>query len=234
MNDQADWKPGPDNLKATKVLDFTHEYVKAVSTRLGSQRPADRDWLQRAHEQLVKTLHPIYSVNEWQPASATLNKARGSCSQRMACLEAVARAAGIPTRIRALYVKGSFWYPRFRTFQFFIPNKLLLMWPQFFLEGKWVDFDELHAPMAQLAATQSEGFANNAESLFEAVRNTPVDFLGKTCGLACSKPGQDLSGFVLADKGFFNSRDEALERFGSFQYTVRGRVFERIFGEVAS
>lgn len=168
----------------------------------------------------------MYSVKELQPASRTLLKKRGSCSQRMACLEALARAVGIPTRVRAFHVKGSFWYPRFRLSQYFIPRRILLVWPQFFLEGLWVDFDELYAPAAQLAATAKHGFTNDGESLFEAVQHTPVDFLGKTCGLACATPEQNLSRFILSDDGFFDTRDEAFDRFGVFESTMRGRIFE--------
>jgi hypothetical protein len=106
----------------------------------------------------------------------------------------------------------------------------LLIWPQFFLQGLWVDFDELYLPMAQLAASSTSGFTNEGESLFEAVQHTPVDFFGKTCGMACARPEHNLSKFILEEKGFFNSRDEAFRCFGSFQQTLRGRLFELIFG----
>ncbi len=154
----------------------------------------------------------------------------GSCSRRMACLEAIARAAGIPTRVRALHVRGTFWYPRFRFLRNLIPKSILLVWPQFFLEGVWVDFDELYSPMSQLAAMASSGFTNYGESLFEAVHHTPVDFFEKTCGLACARPEHNLSKFILVDQGFFDSRDEAFKQFGSFQQTLRGRLFELFFG----
>jgi Transglutaminase-like superfamily len=234
MNNLAEIAPCSANLKATAILDTGDEEVKKVVHLLVPPSPADRPWLQKAHACLVEKLRPVYSVNEWQPASATLRNGRGSCSQRMACLEAVGRAALVPTRVRALQVKGSFWYPRFRYLRFFIPQSVLLLWPQFFLENKWVDFDELYAPLARLATTSRQGFANDAESLFEAVRNTPVDFLGKTCGLSCAGIGYDLSKFVLADRGFFNTRDEALTRFGSFQHTFRGHAFELLFGNLSS
>jgi len=114
--------------------------------------------------------------------------------------------------------------------RWFIPRRILLVWPQFFLQGLWVDFDELYSPLAELAATAPQGFRNDGESLFEAVQNTPVDFLGKTCGLACARPEHNLSKFVLQDSGFFDTRDEAFIRFGSFQHTWRGRIFEAVFG----
>jgi hypothetical protein len=217
------------NLKPTAILDSESREIQAIAERLRGAGYTGRVFAQRAHVLLCELLRPVYSVNERQAASETLRRRQGSCSQRMACLEAVARAGGVPTRVRALYVKGSFWYPRFQLSRPFIPKKILLVWPQFFVGGTWLDFDELHSPIAKLAES-FEKFTNEGESLFEAVRSVPVDFLGKTCGLACARAGQDLSAYVVSDLGFFDTRDEVFERFGSFQDTVRGRVFELLFG----
>jgi Transglutaminase-like superfamily len=229
MNAPAGIPPRPGNLTATAILDLECAEVRSLVDALIQPGQPDRIFVQQSHLHLSQTVQPVFSVDEWQPVSKTLRRKQGSCSQRMACLEAVARAGGIATRVRALRVKGSFWYPRFRFSRPFIPRRILLVWPQFFLNGMWVDFDELYSPLAQLAAA-SQGFANDGESLFEAVQKTPVDFLGKTCGVTCAKPEHDLSKFVLDDAGFFDTRDEAFERLGSFQYTLRGRMFEAIFG----
>ena len=230
MENSTDIVPQPSNLKATVILDINHEEVRRLVKLLVQADLADRPLLQKAHGCLSEIVSPVYSLNEWQPVSKTLQKKRGSCSQRMACLEALARAVGIPTRVRALHVKGTFWYPRFRLSRWFIPKSILLVWPQFFLERAWVDFDELYAPVAQLAVIALQGFTNDGETLFEAVQKTPVDFLGKTCGLACATPEHNLSRFVLDDAGFFDTRDEVFEQFGSFQHTLRGRTFEALFG----
>ncbi len=141
-------------------------------------------FLRSAHLYLMKALQPVHSVNERQLASITLQKKEGSCSQRAAVLEAIARAAGIPTRVHAFGVKGSFWYLRFRFTRPFIPKCILLLWPQFYIDDNGLDFDELHASIDQLATNTTDGFTDTGESLFEAVAATPVDFLGKTCGLA--------------------------------------------------
>lgn len=82
----------------------------------------------------------------------------------------------------------------------------------------------------QLAAQAHHGFTNDAESLFEAVRHSPIDFAGKTCGLTCAKPEHNLAGYVETNEGTFGSRDQALQRFGSLQFTVRGRAFELLYG----
>ena len=103
------------------------------------------------------------------------------------------------------------------------------MWPQFLLDEIWVDFDELYAPILDLAKTLPSAFGNDGESLFEAVQHAPVDFRGKSCGLSCAKPEYDLSKFVLADEGVFDTRDEVFARFGSFQHTMRGKIFRLLF-----
>jgi transglutaminase-like putative cysteine protease len=231
MKETIDSAPTQENLKATNILDIAHEEIQKLAKEIIQQQLPNRIRIQKAHLLLVSMLRPVYSVDELQPVSKTLAMKRGSCSQRMACLEAVSRAVGIPTRVRAIYVSGKFWYPRFRFLRVFIPKRILLVWPQFFLEETWLDFDELHAPIAQLAATASRGFGNDAESLFEAVQVTPVDFFGKTCGIACARPDLDLSRFVLEDRGFFNTRDEAFAGLGSFQHTLRGHLFEMFLGD---
>lgn len=229
MTIPAEIAPRSANLKATSILDFDSDEVRVLVENMIEPDQSDRTYVQRAHVRICQIVRPVYSVNEWQPVSKTLQMKKGSCSQRMACLEAIARGAGISTRVRALHVSGRFWYPRFWLSRPFIPNRILLVWPQFSLQERWVDLDELYSPVALLAAT-SHGFRNDGETLFEAVQKTPIDFLGKSCGLACAKPEHDLSRFVLNDEGFFDTRDEAFERFGSFQHTPRGRVFEAVFG----
>jgi hypothetical protein len=222
--------PNPANLKTTAILDHQNPAICDLATRLRGERREDRQLLQAAHRSLVESVKPVYSLDELQPASRTLRRGRGSCSQRMACLEAVSRACGVPTRSRALQVSGRFWYPRFRIFRAFIPNRILLVWPQFFVDGIWVDFDELYAPAAVLAEKAEHAFRNDGESIFDAVDHTPVDFMAKTCGAGCACSNFDLSRFVLADEGFFDTRDEVFERFGSFHTAIRGRMFEILYG----
>jgi hypothetical protein len=107
------------------------------------------------------------------------------------------------------------------------------LWPQFYFDGAWVDFAELYGSPEDLAGRADHGFLNDGESVFDTVAHTPVDFLAKTCRAGCS-PGFDLSRFVLEDEGFFDTRDEIFERFGSMQNTIRGRVFEILFGGLKS
>jgi len=223
--------PTPSNLMGTTILDIHHDEIRSLAAALSQSHSSGLQFLQKAHLHLVQTLQPVYSVNEWQPASVTLRKGRGSCSQRTAVLEAIARAAGVPTEVHAFAVKGSFWYPRFRFMKPFIPKSVLLVWPQFYVGDKWLDFDELHIPVERMAAEARGGFTNDGESLFEAVQSKPVDFLGKSCGLACSRPEFDLSKFLLKNYGSFDTRDEVFKQFGSFQHTLRGRAFELVFGD---
>jgi len=226
--------PSPANLRATPILDHQHPALFDLVSRLRREKLPDRQLLRSAHRYLVHSVKPVYSLDELQPASKTLQRGRGSCSQRMACLEAVSRASDIPTRSRALQVSGQFWYPRFRPFRAFIPRRILLVWPQFFLEGTWVDFDELYGTATELAERSERAFSNDGESIFDAVDRTPIDFLAKTCRIGCAPSNFDLSRFVLVDEGFFNTRDEVFERFGSLHSTLRGQVFEVFYGDRSS
>ncbi len=221
----------PGNLAPTPVLDSRAPAILSLAAQPGAGDPSSRKFIRAAHRGIAEAVQPVYTVDEFQPASVTLRKGRGSCSQRMACLEAVCRARGIPTRVRGLWVAGRFWFPRFRLTRPFIPRRILLAWPQFHVDGQWVDFDEIFGSTSELASLASGGFTNTGETLFEAVAATPVDFLGKSrsCGAVCA-PGVDLSGFVVGDAGIFDSRDELFAACGSLQHTLCGRLFERVFG----
>ena len=222
--------PNARNVCATEILDIGHAEIQKVREKLRRSHGGGIAFLREAHSYIGQTVRPVYSVNEWQPASKTLEKAQGSCSQRTAILEALARSAGFPTRVHAFAVKGSFWYPRFRLTRWFIPKCVLLVWPQFHVDNRWIDFDELHAPIDQIAATAKTGFTNAGESLFDAIAKTPIDFLGKTCGLVCAMPEHDLSRFLIRNHGLFDTRDEVFTKLGSFQRTLRGYLFEIVFG----
>jgi hypothetical protein len=215
-------------LSATAILDIGSDEVQELADAIKANAWSDREYVQQAHLRVCRAVAPVYTVNEVQPVSLTLRKKKGSCSQRMACLEAAARAASIPTRVRALFLKGSFWYPRFFFTRMFIPKRILLVWPQFFVGGEWVDFSGIHSATYENA--DSPPFRNDAESLFDAVADRFIDFFGDGCGGSCAGPENDLSKFVLSDEGLFDTRDEVFKRFGSFQHTLRGRAFELIFG----
>jgi hypothetical protein len=62
---------------------------------------------------------------------------------------------------------------------FFIPKSILLVWPQFYFDGSWLDFDELYGPLADLATRANGGFSNDGESVFDTVAHMPVDFMAK-------------------------------------------------------
>jgi len=214
------------NLTPTAILDFENPAIRVLVET--SQAADARQTLQRAHRAIRDKVQPVYSVDEWQPASVTLLRGSGSCSQRLALLETVARASGVPTRVRALWVRAAFWFPRFAAWKVFIPRRVLLLWPQFHLDGGWLDFDELYGAL-DAASNAGKGFTNTGETLFEAVADTAVDFFGKTCEAGCPSEA-DLSRFIERDAGFFDSRDDALRSLGSFQNTLRGRLFELLFG----
>ncbi|WP_342787004.1 hypothetical protein [Streptomyces tailanensis] len=116
----------------------------------------------------------MYSVADRRRVSRTLWLGRGSCSQRMAALEAVARAVRVRTRVRGLLVDGAFWYPRFPRLKPFVPEQVPLAWPEFRISGAWLPVGELFT-----APTTDRPFANKGgETLFDAVARTGIHWDG--------------------------------------------------------
>ncbi|MGW3037828.1 transglutaminase domain-containing protein [Streptomyces sp. NPDC001178] len=213
----------------TRILDWRHPQVASLLRQIGTAadpgttapdpRTAD---LRRAHRVIAGAVRPVYSVQDERPVSEVLRRGRGSCSQRLAVLEAVARASGVATRVRGLLVDGAFWYPRFPRLRRIVPDQVLLAWPEFRVDvpapavhaaAPWLTVSELFGSLDELSDGQG-GFTNaGAETLFEALSRTAIDWDGVTLcpadGAAC-----DLSAHVLADLGHFDSRDELFARYG--------------------
>jgi hypothetical protein len=215
----------------TRILDWRHPEVAALAERIGV--PADRGdvadpvrrqaVLRQAHRWIAAGVRPVYSVRDELPVSQVLRRGRGSCSQRLAVLEAVARASGVATRVRGLLVDGSFWYPRFPRLRRIVPHEVVLAWPEFRIEGlspadhpaaPWLPVSELFGDLGDPSRTRGGGFTNTGpETLFEALSRTAIDWDGTTACPAAGAPC-DLSAHVLADLGHFDSRDELFARQG--------------------
>ena len=88
--------------------------------------------------------------------------------------------------------------------------------------------EEMFDAPERLAERNPRGFANDGESLFDAIDHVAIDFEGRTAG--CGAGACDLSGYVVGDAGIFASRDELFAAIPSFQHTLRGRAFELIYG----
>lgn len=227
MNEQS----ASSHLQPTPILDSTHPLLVRFTQRLLAEQPAsERGFLQLAHQRLSEQLTPAYTLRERQAASTILARGSGSCSQRMAVLEAVARCAGVRTRSHALWIDGRFWSTRFPRWRCVLPRRVLLAWPEFFLDGRWIDFAELYGPLPELAERHQEGFTNaTGETLFEAVSRTAVDWYGQTRCLSIAA-SCDLSGFVVADGGIFSSRDAVFDQYGLFLHQPGGCLFELLLG----
>jgi hypothetical protein len=215
---------------ATPILDWQSPEISALIASVG---PTDdgRQLLREAHHSIAHLVRPIYALNDEQPASRTLTRRYGSCSQRLALLEAVARGSGIRTRVHGLVLDGRFWYPRFPRFTRLVPDRVILAWPDFHLDATWVSASELFGTIESLAQ-RAEGFTNTpGETLFDAVGRTAIDWYGSTSsGNSCSVC--DLSGHVVADLGLFDSRDELFTANGQTicptARTVVGPALERL------
>jgi transglutaminase superfamily protein len=194
--------PDERNLAATHILDHEHREIHRLVEALPSAT-TQGDLVRVAHRAVSAAIRPVYSVDERRPASRTLERGAGSCSQRFAVLEAVSRASGIPTRVRAMRVHGSFWYPRFRLLRPLIPRSVVLVWPAFFVEDGWADISELFP-----TAATDIGFKNDGETLFDAVEKVSIDWDGTRGSPEC-----DLSGVVGEDLGVYACRDDVFAAY---------------------
>ncbi|MFJ4032126.1 transglutaminase domain-containing protein [Streptomyces griseoluteus] len=199
--------------------------------------------LRHAHRWISAEVRPVYSVQEARPTSQVLRLRRGSCSQRMAVLEAVARAWGVPSRVRGLVVDGTFWYPRFPRLRRLLPNQVVLAWPEFRIEGlskadhtaaPWLPVSELFDGAGELGGRIGGDFTNaGPKTLFEALSRTSVDWDGaRAC--PASDGSCDLSAYLLTDLGRFDSRDELFAQHGQTLCGVARLLAEPVLGRRAA
>ncbi|WP_405450382.1 transglutaminase domain-containing protein [Streptomyces erythrochromogenes] len=233
----------------TRILDWRDPRVAALVRELGAADPGPEgpvdparqiERLHRAHAWIAAAVRPVYSVQDERPVSEVLRRGRGSCSQRLAVLEAVARAYGVPTRVRGLLVDGTFWYPRFPRLRRIVPDQVLLAWPEFRVgaEGacaSWLTVSELLGGLRPVAAEQGGGFTNaGSETLFEALSRTAIDWDAAPAACPGTGPGAgaacDLSAYVLSDLGHHDSRDELFARHGQTLCGLARLVAEPVLG----
>lgn len=183
----------------------------------------DVGYLRHVHRRVQGTVRPVYALDDTQPASVTLTKGQGSCSQRLAVVEALARKQGIPTRVEGLILRGEFWYPRFRYLRPFVPDRVLLAWPSFHADGEWLDASRAFTDGCGSLPTR---FSNSGEeTLFDAAARTPIDWGGD------GTPGcLDLSRFVRQSLGTFDSRDDLFDAYGQTLHRPARMVLEPILG----
>ncbi|MGE7387869.1 transglutaminase domain-containing protein [Streptomyces sp. NPDC004126] len=228
----------------TRILDWRDPRVTALARTL--ELPAGADpvaSLRRAHRWIATSVRPVYSVQDERPVSQVLRLGRGSCSQRLAVLEAVARATGTATRVRGLVVDGAFWYPRFPRLRALVPDQVLLVWPEFRLPesaaepgaARWLTVSELFGARSERGAAPGGGFTNaGSETLFEAIARTAVDWDGAAALCPTGGAPCDLSAYVLTDLGHFDSRDALFARHGQTLCPLARTVAEPVLGRRAA
>ena len=222
----------PGKVESTRILDFDSSAVRElVSESASIAETTGAGILEVAHGIIRDRVRPVYSIDDSRPASRTLLAGTGSCSQRLAILESVARAIGVPTRSRGLVLRGSFWFPRFRYLRPLIPDRVLLAWPEFLVDGEWRGASEL---FGEIGCGVKKGFSNHdAETLFEAIGRSAIDWDGVTSeadGESCF----DLSRHVVSDLGRFASRDALFSHYGQTLCPPSRMVIDPILSRMAA
>lgn len=220
------------NLAPTPLLDHQHSDVSHLADELGRGKLATRDYLRAAHRHLIDHLKAVYDLEEHLPVSKILAQGTASCSQRIACFEALARAGGVGTRVRTRYLSGAYWAPRLPLLKPFLRKPSLIPWPQFEIDGRgWVDFEEVFGTLDELAPATRRRFTNRGESMFEAIGHSVVDFSGKLKQSGHPRGAElDLSEFVVEERETFDSRDEMFERYDPDPSAAGRALFNMVYG----
>lgn len=212
----------------TPILNYNSRAIQDLVSRARAESADDGSLsiVQAAHALIRNEVQAVYGMEEATAASETLTRGYGSCSQRLAVLESVARAVGIQTRVRALLVDRSFWAPRFPRFTFVLPPHIVIAWPEFLLED-WRSVSELFGPVG---CQNGPAFTNSgSETLFEAVGRCAVDWDGFTGG-----SDSDLSRFVRADLGYFTDRDDLFEHVGQTLCAPSRKLVDPVMRRIAA
>lgn len=199
----------PGSTEETAILDYGSPFVRSLVAQAGSVEPTDSAALVRAAYYTVRQrVVGVYSVNELTPVSRVLQRGAGSCSQRFAILEAVARSYAIPTRVHGFLIDGSFWNDRFPHLSLLIPRHVVLAWPEFHIDDQWTDVSEL---FGVCGAGCVDTYVNvGPTTLFEAARDHRLEWGSSAAATEGST--------VQADLGFFTDRDTL---FASVGQTLR-------------
>ncbi|WP_254699199.1 transglutaminase domain-containing protein [Rhodococcus sp. SGAir0479] len=215
-------------VEETRILDWCAPAFDRFPMRGTGGSRSEADYLRRAHGWVQGAVRPVYALDDLQPASVTVAKSRGSCSQRLAVVEALARRAGIATRVEGLVLRGEFWYPRFRYLRPFVPDRVLLAWPSFLVDRGWLDASAVFSEGCRL---QSTAFSNRgSETLFDAAARARIRWGETPVSSGCV----DLSGYVVESLGTFDSRDDLFGAYGQTLIRPVRTVLEPVFSRWAA
>ncbi len=218
----------PGSVVPTPILDFEKSGIARLVTRSQDLAPSTEPVavLEAAHSIIRDEVRAVYALEESTPTSRTFARGFGSCSQRLAILESAARAIGVATRVRALLIDRSFWYPRFPRIGLVLPDRILLAWPEFSIE-EWRPASEL---FGSIGCRGGGSFTNRgSETLFEAAGRCAVDWDGRAHDNA-----YDLSQFVRADYGYFPNRDDAFRQLGQTLCAPSRVIVDPVFRHIAA
>ncbi len=133
-----------NNLRATKLLNYKHSSLVAMrSTALKGVHGTTKTKLRALYEAVTKL--PLgYSRNDNIPASEVLHDGYGQCNTKAILLLALARGAGIPSRVHAYSLTKELQRERHAAWLvFFMPRATLFFWPEFFIDKKWRPLEEI-------------------------------------------------------------------------------------------
>jgi hypothetical protein len=127
-----------NHLRETRILNYTHPALQRVLHERISRTHTQRQTLKVLYA-FVSALPLGYNKNDDIPASEVLRDGYAQCNTKTSLLCALARGAGIPTRVHAYRLHKRVQRARAPAWLvFFMPQTTMFVWPEFFIGKKWV------------------------------------------------------------------------------------------------
>jgi len=170
LKDSADGAgPGEEYFEANLILDSEDEAVSSLLTQ--AIPPQSKTSVRQADALRVFVTNYIEDKNlniGFATASEVARQPQGDCTEHAVLLAALGRAAGIPTRVAA----GLVYLPTWLDAKGELRRNVMgyHMWTQFYLDGRWVDFDA--------AQNQSECSPTRLTMMTSSLRDSSISELG--------------------------------------------------------
>ncbi len=153
-------------LGATRILDFNDPALVKQRLHILTNQKTDRQKLEALYD-FVRSLPLGYSSNDDVPASQVLRDGYGQCNTKVNLLMALARGAGIPSRVHVFRISKDLQRGRIPGWIFyFAPDETVFTWPEFYIGKKWVELQVVvHEQQANWTACPFDGARYQLEPL---------------------------------------------------------------------
>jgi len=131
-----------DYLKATPMLDFSHESIQALVEQKGWHLLSEYDAIGAIYNYVRDDILFGYNADDRLTASQVLKDGYGQCNTKGTLLIALLRAVGIPTRFHGFTIYNELQRGAIPNYLFAIaPDRIIHSWVEVYFDDKWVNLE---------------------------------------------------------------------------------------------